>query len=335
MARRAWTRKAAEFLAARYHPGDGVFTSFGDYTGVFREAGIPLRDTLTGDNGVAFAIGSVAARPVPVGTMGGGDGRRSGADGRQSRAPARPQLRSGDRRIIVKGAPVIEIYQRHTAPSDLLHPIHDDVKIPFLKAHGAKNDFLLTWMPIVPAGQPLAELARAICDRHTGIGADGWLLVSPGGEDADGEIRLFNSDGSVAEISGNGTRCAAAFLIHAGLVRAGRSHPHRRRRQAPALAGAYRAALHVRNEHGHARDPRSSTSSLPLSAGDARRHAGLGGQSAMCRACGGLRFRLAQDGRGNRIASAFSESHQCVLLSREWTSIRSKCVFLNAERVKP
>ena len=91
------------------------------------------------------------------------------------------------------------------------------LKIPFLKAHGAKNDFLLTALADVPAGQPVAELARELCDRHTGIGADGWLHVSPGGEDADGEIRLFNADGSVAEISGNGTRCAAAFLIHQGL----------------------------------------------------------------------------------------------------------------------
>jgi len=91
------------------------------------------------------------------------------------------------------------------------------LKIPFLKAHGAKNDFLLTSIADIPPGQPLAVLARKICDRHTGIGADGWLHVGPGGEGADGEIRLFNADGSVAEISGNGTRCAAAFLIHQGL----------------------------------------------------------------------------------------------------------------------
>lgn len=91
------------------------------------------------------------------------------------------------------------------------------LKIPFLKAHGAKNDFLLTPVADLPSGTPLAELARAICDRHTGIGADGWLHVSPGGEGADGEIRLFNADGSIAEISGNGTRCAAAFLVHEGL----------------------------------------------------------------------------------------------------------------------
>jgi diaminopimelate epimerase len=88
--------------------------------------------------------------------------------------------------------------------------------IPFTKAHGAKNDFLLTWRTSVQAtGFP--SIARAICDRHTGIGADGWILVERGHED--GAIELYNSDGSVAEISGNGTRCAAAFLIEAGLGR--------------------------------------------------------------------------------------------------------------------
>jgi diaminopimelate epimerase len=90
------------------------------------------------------------------------------------------------------------------------------MKIPFTKAHGAKNDFLLTWRSDVPGGD-LVETARAICDRHTGVGADGWLLVEPPADaDAEGSIQLYNSDGSIAEISGNGTRCAAAFLIEHG-----------------------------------------------------------------------------------------------------------------------
>lgn len=84
--------------------------------------------------------------------------------------------------------------------------------IPFTKAHGARNDFLLTWEEDAP-GEGRPELARAICDRHTGVGADGWLLVTRGAA-----ITLYNSDGSLAEISGNGTRCAAAFLIRAGLA---------------------------------------------------------------------------------------------------------------------
>ena len=90
------------------------------------------------------------------------------------------------------------------------------MRIPFTKAHGAKNDFLLTWRKDAP-GEGLPELARCLCDRHTGVGADGWMLVEPAGDpQADGGIQLYNSDGSTAEISGNGTRCAAAFLIQHG-----------------------------------------------------------------------------------------------------------------------
>jgi len=97
------------------------------------------------------------------------------------------------------------------------------MKIPFTKAHGAKNDFLLTWKRDAPEGDRTA-MARAICDRHTGVGADGWMLVDrPADADVEGAIKLYNSDGSTAEISGNGTRCAAALLVRhgyaAGVVR--------------------------------------------------------------------------------------------------------------------
>jgi diaminopimelate epimerase len=90
------------------------------------------------------------------------------------------------------------------------------MRIPFVKAHGAGNDFLLT--PAADAPDGLAEAAVALCDRHRGIGADGWLLIgaAPPGSSADAAIRLFNSDGSEAEISGNGTRCAAAWLVERG-----------------------------------------------------------------------------------------------------------------------
>lgn len=92
------------------------------------------------------------------------------------------------------------------------------MEIPFTKAHGAKNDFLLTWEDEAPA-TALNATAIAICDRHTGAGADGWLLVSrfdapPDG--ADFRIRLFNPDGGEVEMSGNGTRCAAAFALRNG-----------------------------------------------------------------------------------------------------------------------
>ena len=87
--------------------------------------------------------------------------------------------------------------------------------IPYTKAHGSKNDFLLTWEHDAPAGD-LAEIAKAICNRYTGVGADGWLIAGLGSDGPDATLRLFNSDGSTSEMSGNGTRCAAAFLIESG-----------------------------------------------------------------------------------------------------------------------
>jgi diaminopimelate epimerase len=86
------------------------------------------------------------------------------------------------------------------------------MKIPFTKLHGAKNDFLVTSAADVPITD-LQELAIAICNRYTGVGADGWILLdrTPGPE-YDATIRIFNSDGSEPELSGNGTRCVALLL---------------------------------------------------------------------------------------------------------------------------
>ncbi len=90
------------------------------------------------------------------------------------------------------------------------------IRIPFAKLHGAENDFLLTWTDQAPE-ENLPELARKICARYTGLGADGWMLVSR--QENGLETRLFNSDGSEPEISGNGTRCAAAFGLWTGAVK--------------------------------------------------------------------------------------------------------------------
>jgi diaminopimelate epimerase len=89
------------------------------------------------------------------------------------------------------------------------------IEVPFHKLHGDENDFLLTWADRSHSAH-LAETARRICARNTGMGADGWMLLWP---ESDGlKTRLFNSDGSEPEISGNGTRCAAAFAIWSGVV---------------------------------------------------------------------------------------------------------------------
>jgi len=96
------------------------------------------------------------------------------------------------------------------------------MEISFTKAHAAGNDFLVVEAAgVVSAGlaeEGLAEFSRQICDRHLGVGADGVEIVDAAGPDAkaDAAIRLFNSDGSEAEISGNGTRCVAAYLLDRG-----------------------------------------------------------------------------------------------------------------------
>jgi len=81
--------------------------------------------------------------------------------------------------------------------------------IPFTKASACGNDFLIIDGTLAP--DRLHEVTRQICDRHDGVGADGveWLFTD---SDADVEARLINADGSDAEISGNGTRCVAAYL---------------------------------------------------------------------------------------------------------------------------
>jgi diaminopimelate epimerase len=86
--------------------------------------------------------------------------------------------------------------------------------IAFAKASACGNDFLIVDGSAVPGDNILADLpalTRKMCDRHRGIGADGveWLFPAP---DADVHARLLNADGSEAEISGNGTRCVAAYI---------------------------------------------------------------------------------------------------------------------------
>jgi diaminopimelate epimerase len=95
--------------------------------------------------------------------------------------------------------------------------------IPFTKAHACGNDFLIVTEDAA-AGHDWAELTRRLCARNTGIGADGiefftWDNSNP--EKKSGRIRLHNADGSIAEISGNGTRCVAAWMAEAIGAKAG------------------------------------------------------------------------------------------------------------------
>jgi diaminopimelate epimerase len=76
-----------------------------------------------------------------------------------------------------------------------------------VKGHAYGNDFLLVTADQVPAAANRAELARRLCERHRGVGADGVIVF-----DASARMDLLNADGSYSEVSGNGVRCLAAWL---------------------------------------------------------------------------------------------------------------------------
>ena len=81
----------------------------------------------------------------------------------------------------------------------------------FSKAHAYGNDFLYVRREDVGPGVALDALARELCDRHTGIGADGLILYEATPDGA--SMQLLNTDGSASEVSGNGVRGLAALLL--------------------------------------------------------------------------------------------------------------------------
>ncbi len=85
----------------------------------------------------------------------------------------------------------------------------------FIKVHSLGNDFLIIDLLKRKRLAEIGELAQRVCDRHTGVGADGLLLISVRNK-KEGLVnfRIFNADGTEAEVSGNGLRCAAAALYY-------------------------------------------------------------------------------------------------------------------------
>jgi diaminopimelate epimerase len=88
----------------------------------------------------------------------------------------------------------------------------------FTKFHGLGNDYLVIEAEQLSGIEDLGDFARRICNRHYGAGGDGIAIISKSQTvDADFQCRIFNPDGSEAGLSGNGTRCAVAYLYHARL----------------------------------------------------------------------------------------------------------------------
>src|SRR6266478_4375042 len=87
--------------------------------------------------------------------------------------------------------------------------------VQFIKFHGYGNDYIVIEGAELAGVVNLGEFARQICNRHYGAGADGIAIVNHSeNDDADFGVRIFNPDGSEAGLSGNGTRCAAAYLYY-------------------------------------------------------------------------------------------------------------------------
>jgi diaminopimelate epimerase len=90
--------------------------------------------------------------------------------------------------------------------------------ILFCKFHGFGNDYIVLERAAIGDTVSLPDLARAMCNRHTGAGSDGIAVLDKlDGIEGDYVCEIVNPDGSIAGFSGNGTRCAVAYLYHNGL----------------------------------------------------------------------------------------------------------------------
>jgi len=90
--------------------------------------------------------------------------------------------------------------------------------VRFTKMQGAGNDYVYVDCFRNPMPHDPPGLARVISDRHFGVGGDGLILICPS-DRADARMRMYNADGSEAEMCGNGVRCVAAYVYNHGLVR--------------------------------------------------------------------------------------------------------------------
>lgn len=87
--------------------------------------------------------------------------------------------------------------------------------LPFIKMQGCGNDFILVESSLILMDRDLSSLAKKICNRNYGVGADG-LIISHPSEKADFRMQIINSDGSEPEMCGNGIRCYAKYLELSG-----------------------------------------------------------------------------------------------------------------------
>ncbi len=92
-------------------------------------------------------------------------------------------------------------------------------KISFTKMQGLGNDFvILDYQQYQKSESKMDILAKKLCDRHFGIGADGLIIVNPDSKNSDISWFFYNSDGTVAQMCGNGIRCFSKYVYDKGFV---------------------------------------------------------------------------------------------------------------------
>ena len=139
-------------------------------------------------------------------------------------------------------------------------------ELKFVKMHGLGNDYVyIDCFPAtaaaIIASTDLSALARTVSDRHFGIGSDGLVLILPCKE-AEASMRIFNADGSEAEMCGNAIRCVGKYLYESGLC----TQPKMRIK---TIAGIRKLCLHIQNGLVHEvtadmGTPKTATDSLAL-----------------------------------------------------------------------
>lgn len=136
--------------------------------------------------------------------------------------------------------------------------IPDNSLVPFVKMHGARNDYIFIDCRQLPVPPNLPELARRMSDRHAGIGGDGLILIHAAAQAADstaaadGRMQMFNADGSEAEMCGNGLRCVAALIASDGGPVAAQSSasPFPRELKIDSARGRHSAVVLERSNRG-------------------------------------------------------------------------------------
>lgn len=191
------------------------------------------------------------------------------------------------------------------------------MRIEFTKMHGAGNDFVLVdeWSHEVIPAKEKPSIARKLCDRHFGIGADGAIFVQKS-KKADASFIFYNPDGSRAEMCGNGIRCFAKYIYERGLVK-------KEEITAETLAGVKTLNLSV--EDGVAKSVTVSMGAPQIKRGEAQVSYGDPGKPMVNEEieAGGEVYRITAVGMGNPHAILFIDEVDDVDVRAEGARIRN------------